>query len=114
MRLRLLTITLTAVAVFAALISAASTFLAKRAAEEDARAIARLQRSIAAERQRISELRAEWSALDNPARLTHLHSLHGEALDLRPISAEQIVTVADVAKAAQRPVEDNEREEAEQ
>lgn len=79
--------------------SAAAVFVTKKDAERDARAIGELKRSIAAEEQRISELRAEWSALDHPARLQALAERHAAVLRLEPLSAEQVVSAADLASA---------------
>ncbi|MEM6847547.1 MAG: cell division protein FtsL [Pseudomonadota bacterium] len=70
----------------------AGVFILKKDAERDATAIGELNRKIAAERQRISELRAEWSALDHPVRLQDLMERHTDVLDLAPIGAEQIVS----------------------
>ncbi|WP_420393508.1 cell division protein FtsL [Acuticoccus sp.] len=86
-------------ALTAATASAATVFVVKKDAERDARAIGELSRKIAAERQRISELRAEWSALDHPARLQALVDRHETALRLAPITAEQIATPARIASA---------------
>jgi len=94
-----------AVALAAATTSAATVFLMKKAAERDARAIGELNRKIAAERQRISELQAEWSALDHPARLQALVERHNDVLQLAPIAAAQIASVAEVASAARRKAE---------
>lgn len=87
------------VATLCAASSAAATFVMKKEAEQDAREIGELNREIAAERQRISELLAEWSALDHPARLEALVERHGEAMGLTPIVSEQFGTVAQVASA---------------
>ena len=96
------------VALAAATSSAATVFVMKKAAERDARAIGELDRKISAERQRISELQAEWSALDHPARLQVLVGRHNDILHLEPIHAEQIASVAEVASAARRKAaEDN-------
>ncbi|XWN33101.1 MAG: hypothetical protein ROR55_08525 [Devosia sp.] len=82
--------------------SAATVFMMKKDAERDARAIGELNRKISAEQQRISELQAEWSALDHPARLQRLVERHKAYLRLEPIRAEQISRVAEVASAAAR------------
>jgi hypothetical protein len=95
-----------AVTVIAATASAATVFMMKKEAERDARAIGELNRKIAAERQRISELLAEWSLLDHPARLQALVERHNDVLNLEPIRAEQIVRPAAVARAARRKAQD--------
>ncbi|MEM7693947.1 MAG: hypothetical protein AAF318_05825 [Pseudomonadota bacterium] len=79
--------------------AAAAVFINKKEAERDGRAIGELNRKIAAERQRISELRAEWSALDHPARLQVLVERHNDVLGLAPIAAAQIVDVAQIRAA---------------
>ncbi|MEM8662923.1 MAG: hypothetical protein AAGF49_02225 [Pseudomonadota bacterium] len=89
-------------AVLTAVSSAATVFVMKKDAEHDARAIGQLNRKIAAEKQRISELKAEWSALDHPARLQVLVDRHAGVLRLEPIKAEQIARISEVASAARR------------
>lgn len=95
--------------------SAAAVFVMKKDAERDARAIGELNRKIAAEEQRISELQAEWSALSHPSRLQALAERHKDILELEPIVATGIASVAEVASAARRKAERDaaEREEAE-
>lgn len=83
---------LTGVSVAIALVTAGTVFTSKKAAERDAQAIRELSVKIAAERQRISELRAEWSALDHPARLQRLVERHNGVLNLEPVRPEQITT----------------------
>ncbi len=107
MKLSLRTLVL-GLALTAATVSASTVFIMKKDAERDARAISELDRKISAERQRISELHAEWSALDNPARLQALVDRHADVLRLKPITAEQIASAADIVKAAQRKAEQNE------
>jgi len=97
-----------ALALTAATVSAATVFVMKKDAERDARAISELDRKISAEKQRISELHAEWSTLDNPARLQALVDRHKDVLRLKPIKAEQIASAADIVKAAQRKAQQNE------
>jgi hypothetical protein len=99
-----------AVTVAAATGSAAAVFVMKKDAERDASAIGELNRKIAAERQRISELLAEWSLLDHPARLQALVERHNEVLNLAPMRAEQIARPADAASAARRKAEDEARD----
>lgn len=86
----------------AATTSAAALFMMKKDAERDAEAIAELGRRIDAERQRISELTAEWSLLNHPSRLQLLVDRHNNVLNLAPIAAQQIVTVEEAASAARR------------
>lgn len=72
---------------------AAAVFGVKTDTAREAAAIAELNDRIAEERQRISELKAEWSALDHPARIQELLERHDDVLGLRPITAEQIDAV---------------------
>ncbi|MBJ3774947.1 cell division protein FtsL [Acuticoccus mangrovi] len=97
------------ISVCAATSSAAAVFMTKKDAERDARAISELNRKIAAEKQRISELLAEWSTLDHPARLQALVTRHNEVLRLEPITAEQIVSVTEVASAARRKAQEGKK-----
>lgn len=92
----------TAVSLAAAVTSAATVFVMKKDAERDAHTIGELNRKISAEKQRISELQAEWSALDHPARLQALIDRHNDVLHLVPIKAEQIASAAEIASAARR------------
>lgn len=95
--MRLVTILVSAVMATSA---AAAVFMLKKDAEQHAKSIGELNRKIAAEKQRISELEAEWSALDHPARLQALMDRHSEVLRLAPIRAEQFATAAEIASAA--------------
>ncbi|MEM8664994.1 MAG: hypothetical protein AAGF49_12845 [Pseudomonadota bacterium] len=98
-RLRSLIIVLCA---SAATISATTVFVMKKDAEQTARAIGELNRKISAEKQRISELQAEWSALNHPARLQVLVERHNEVLGLEPIRAEQLSSVRTILAAVER------------
>jgi hypothetical protein len=97
---------------FTAVSSAAAVFVNKKEAERDARAIGELHRKISSERQRISELQAEWSALDHPARLQALVDRHNGILNLKPLNGAQVVSVAEIASAMRRQLE-NEAKKAE-
>lgn len=90
------------IAALAAVSSAATVFVVKKDAERDAEAIRELDRKIAAERQRISELLAIWSGLDDPARLQALVERHNDVLRLEPITARQIVSVEGLREAVRR------------
>jgi hypothetical protein len=76
--------------------TAVFVFNGKKSAEREAEAIARLNGKIATEKQRISELRAEWSMLDDPARLQALVKRHSGVLNLEPIGAKQIGALEDI------------------
>jgi hypothetical protein len=90
------------VCALAAVSSAATVFVMKKDAAHDAEAIRELDRKIAAERQRISELLALWSGLDDPARLQALVERHNDVLRLEPMSARQIVKVDGLAAAVRQ------------
>ncbi|RAH97057.1 hypothetical protein DLJ53_30775 [Acuticoccus sediminis] len=96
-------------AISTATVSATAVFVMKKEAERDAFAIRELNRKIAAERQRISELRAEWGALDNPQRLQALVDRHAAVLRLQPIDGHQIATVRDVAAAIRQHRKEGEK-----
>jgi len=98
------------VCALAAVSSAATVFILKKDAERDAEAIRELDRKIAAERQRISELLALWSGLDDPARLQALVERHNDVLRLESISARQIVTVGELAAAVREKTAREEEE----
>jgi len=87
------------VAALATVASAAAVFVMKKDAAKDAAAIRELDTKIASERQRISELTAVWSGLDDPARLQALVERHNDVLRLEPITARQIATVEELAEA---------------
>ncbi|ORE96662.1 cell division protein FtsL [Acuticoccus yangtzensis] len=96
-------------AVSVATVSAGSVFMMKKDAERDAFAIRELNRKIAAERQRISELRAEWGALDNPRRLQALVDRHAGVLRLAPIEGRQIAQVREVVAAMRQKRKEGEK-----
>lgn len=83
--------------------AAGVVFEEKRQASSEARDIAKLNRKIEAEKEKISELKAEWSLLDQPARLQSLVEHHAGVLPLEVMKTEQIGTIDDVPW---RPVEE--------
>jgi hypothetical protein len=83
--------------------AAGVVFEEKRQASSEARDIAKLNRKIEAEKEKISELKAEWSLLDQPARLQSLVEHHAAVLPLEVMKTEQIGTIDDVPW---RPVEE--------
>lgn len=89
---RLLSIVLALTAIGAAGI----VFEEKRQASAEAREVAKLKRKVEAEKEKISELKAEWSLLDQPARLQSIVEHHGEVLVLDVMKTEQIGTIDDV------------------
>ncbi len=80
----------------AAIGAAGVVFEEKRQASKEARDVAKLKRKIDAEREKISELNAEWSMLDQPARLQKIVELHPDVLKLDVMKTEQIGTIDDV------------------
>ena len=91
-----------ALLVFLMVLSAAAVYDMKYEAELAAEAMADLQRQIDSEKAELSLLKAEWSVLTQPARLAELVERHAEVLQLAPLTADQIGTLADVP---QKPVE---------
>lgn len=66
------------------------------------REVARLERSIAREKESIRFLNAEWSSLTRPDRLLKLTEQH---LGLKPLRAEQITRIEDLgAKVPPEPL----------
>jgi hypothetical protein len=88
--------TLSIVLALAAIGAAGVVFEEKRQASKEARDVAKLKRKIDAEREKISELKAEWSMLDQPARLQKIVELHPDVLTLEVMKTEQIGTIDDV------------------
>lgn len=88
--------TLSILLALAAIGAAGVVFEEKRQASKEARDVAKLKRKIDAEGERISELKAEWSMLDQPARLQKIVELHPDVLPLDVMKTEQIGTIDDV------------------
>ncbi|WP_181702545.1 cell division protein FtsL [Chthonobacter albigriseus] len=91
-----------ALLVFLMVLSAAAVYDMKYEAELASEKLARVQRQIAQEQERISFLKAEWSVLTQPARLEELVDRHTDILQLTPITANHIGTLADIPA---KPVE---------
>lgn len=66
--------------------------------------VASLQRQVAAEREAIAVLKAEWAYLNRPDRLRALVAHQGEALQLAPLDPGQF---AEAAMVAFPPEEEN-------
>lgn len=75
------------------LAAASATYMIKFQADDARDRLTQLHRDIAAEREAIDILYADWSLLTNPSRLQALAERHREELRLTPISADQIVTL---------------------
>lgn len=78
------------VLLLAVMATAVGVFGVKTDTAREAEEIRDLSAKIAQERQRISELTAEWSALDHPARIQELLERHADVLTLAPITPHQI------------------------
>lgn len=85
-----------ALLVFLMVLSAAAVYDMKYEAEIAAEAMAELTRRIENERSEISLLKAEWSVLTQPARLSGLVERYQEVLQLQPLTADQIGSLADI------------------
>lgn len=77
----------------AMIIAAAAVYDRKYDAEVAAGRVAELRRQIDQEKDLIQHLRAEWSMLDQPARLQKLVERYNEYLQLEPLDPTQLVTV---------------------
>jgi hypothetical protein len=84
----------------AAIGAAGVVFEEKRQASKEARDVAKLKRKIDAEREKISELNAEWSMLDQPARLQKIVELHlsDDEKAMLAKSAASVQSIVDVVK----------------
>lgn len=83
-----------ALLVVAVLVSGFLLYTLEHATRGTERNIANLQTSISAEREQIKFLNAEWSSLTRPDRLQKLAAEH---LNLKTITASQIVPVEELA-----------------
>jgi cell division protein FtsL len=79
--------------------SAVGVYSIKYEATRQAERVAKLRRAIEREKIAINALRAEWTHLARPERLTELAAKH---LQLAPMKVEQVVKAADLPN---RPVE---------
>ena len=79
---------------------AAVVYALKKNAEVASFQVARLARQIDEEHERIAALKAEWSLLDQPARLQALAEHFKDKLALAPISADQIGRIDEIPMAA--------------
>lgn len=87
---------LSLVLALATIAAAAVVFDEKRDSARVAAEVSRLQAEIREERERISELKAEWSLLDQPARLQALVEAHPEVFPIGPMLPTQIAGIEDV------------------
>lgn len=68
--------------------------------------MADVQRSIGGLREKLGVLRAEWSYLNRPERLTELVNLNFDKLKLVPLESLQFVDISQVAYPAPKPETD--------
>ena len=88
--------TLNVILVGLMLSGAGVVYLLKYDSERAAGRIAKLQRQIAAERQSIAGLKAEWSLLNQPKRLQELVEKYKAYLQLEPLDPGQVATIDDI------------------
>lgn len=85
------------IAMIAALIAAGSwTFKVKHDSEVAMERVAKLERQIAAEREAMDLLRADWSLLTSPDRLQALSRRHNAELNLTPIDPARVLDFDDI------------------
>ncbi|MCM5556959.1 hypothetical protein [Pleomorphomonas sp. JP5] len=95
-----------ALLVFLMVLSAAAVYDMKYEAEIAAENIKQKQAEITQAREDISLLKAEWALLTRPARMRDLVERHQDILNLTPLSANHIGTLADIpAKPVAPPIE---------
>jgi hypothetical protein len=80
----------------AMIVAAAFTYDLKYNAESASNRVARLQSDIGKEKAKIQALRAEWSMLDQPARLQALVEAHADHFKLAPFNPDQLAAVSDL------------------
>ncbi|WP_334176724.1 hypothetical protein [Pseudoxanthobacter sp.] len=99
---------LSAVIALAAIAVAAVAFEEKRNSAIAAAEVTKLKRQIAAERDRIADLKAEWALLDQPERLQGIATRYASVLHLQLLDpTTQIATLSDIpARPAQAAGED--------
>lgn len=81
------------------------TYVMKDRAGRAADHVAQLRAEIVREKEALTVLKAEWSVLDQPARLQALVQRYNSYLDLQPIDVRQLVTVADIPVKPPLPVD---------
>lgn len=86
------------IAVMITILTSFALYRVKYEASASAGQVARLRAEIAEEQKTVAILKAEWSHLNQPARLQELSSRY---LDLKPIDVHQIVTFQDLPQRSQ-------------
>jgi hypothetical protein len=88
--------TLSLILALCTIAAAAVVFDEKRDSARLASEVSRLQGAIAEENERISELRAEWSLLDQPGRLQAMVEANPDQFHLGPMNPDQVAVIEDV------------------
>ena len=76
--------------------AAAYTYQVKRGAEDQLDAINQTKTRIRLEKETIDLLKADWALLSRPGRLQKLVDVYQDQLQLKPVQADQIVTLDDL------------------
>jgi hypothetical protein len=84
----------------AMLVAAGVTYKMKYEAEAAAGSVAKLQSEIAAEKDKIRTLTAEWAFLNQPARLEAVAKEHAGYFQLAPFSPSQLATIDEIPMRA--------------
>jgi hypothetical protein len=83
--------------VTAMIVAAVVTYNMKHQAELAADRVARLQSEVAAQKQAIALLKAEWSLFTQPGRLQTVVERYDDHFQLRPFSPDQLASVEEIA-----------------
>lgn len=84
--------------------AAAFTYKTKGEAEDELRAVRKLEAQIRFEEETIDLLKADWSLLTQPSRLQTLAAIYHEELNLAPVEAQQIADPRDIPMRPPEPV----------
>jgi hypothetical protein len=85
-----------AVLLVAMIAGAIVTYGMKYQAEAAAEGVARLRADIAAEKDRIRTLTAEWSLLNQPSRLAAVVQEHADYFALKPFAPDQLAAIDEI------------------
>jgi len=88
------------IAVMAVILTSFALYRVKYEASGETTKVAALRTEIAQEEDTIAVLKAEWSHLNEPARLQALSSRY---LDLKPLDVDQIATLQDLPERPSEP-----------
>src|SRR5690348_5516405 len=78
------------------IVGAAVTYNMKYTAESAANRVSKLQADIVKEKAQLQILKAEWSMLDQPARLQAVVDVHNNHFLLLPFTPDQLVTLDEI------------------